>query len=108
MIFTTNGASSYFIDVDLTQKEGEECYPLGYNTTGIARHPDAIPGKPMKKEHDRYALAEVIKTVVCPKCAAAEKKQLLALVTDAAVSLETVSTYLSKLTFNKNIVIASI
>jgi len=53
----------------------------------------------MKKEHDWYALAEVIKTVVCPKCAAAEKKQLLALVTDAAVSLETVSIYLSKLTF---------
>ena len=60
MVFTTNGTSSYLIDFDLAQKEEEGYYPLEYNTTGIPRHPDATPGKPMKKEHDRYALAEVI------------------------------------------------
>ena len=65
----------YLIDFDLARKEGDGCYPLEYNTTGIARHQDATPGKPMKKEHDRYALAEVIKTVVCLKHAAAEKKK---------------------------------
>ena len=84
-------------DSNLAWKEGEGTTQKGvYNTPEITWHPDATSGLSMKKEHDRYTLAEIMKAVVLPEHTAEE---LIALVTDLSVNLETVCTHLSQLTF---------
>ena len=54
---------SHIIDWDLAQEEDKGKYPDGFNVSipDGERHPDAYPGQSMKKAHDWFALAAVMR-----------------------------------------------
>ena len=54
LLFPQNGTDAMLIDFDLMDKVGT-VYPDGFNRIK-ERHPEAVPGKPRKIIHDRYAL----------------------------------------------------
>ena len=60
-----SGDTSYLIDYDLARKEDkvEGLYPAGYNRIP-QRHPDAKAHLPMRKVHDRFSLAKIMKKYV--------------------------------------------
>lgn len=60
-----SGDTSYLIDYDLARKEDkvEGLYPAGYNRIP-ERHPDAKAHLLMRKVHDRFSLAQIMKKYV--------------------------------------------
>lgn len=61
-VFREDGSSA-LIDFDWTGKERVHKYPEGFNADigDGARHPMALPGSQLRREHDLYALAELMK-----------------------------------------------
>lgn len=61
-VFREDGSNA-LIDFDWTGKEGVHKYPEGFNADigDGARHPMALPGSHLRREHDLFALAELMK-----------------------------------------------
>lgn len=61
-VFREDGSSA-LIDFEWTGKERVQKYPEGFNADigDGARHPMALPGSHLRREHDLYALAELMK-----------------------------------------------
>ena len=57
LVFTSE--RGYLIDFDLSRKEGS-LYPSEYCYKYDVRHPEALPGREMKKIHDRYSISYLI------------------------------------------------
>jgi len=86
LLFPKDGDAK-IIDFDLAAKEGE-LYVQGYNHKGIGeRHPDAQQGSPMKKIHDRYAMAMVLKSFNRNHCAIEMLKNEFCQLSDIAKTL---------------------
>ena len=100
IVFSTEDDKSYLIDFDLAREEGKGRYPEGYNNLSM-RHKGACARQYMKKEHDRFSLAEVMKEAVIPATEDDRKRaqQIFKKVNDLKVSLQTIASLLSNIDF---------
>ena len=97
-VFSTEGDKSYLIDFDLAREEGKGCYPEGYSNLSV-RHKGAYAHQYMKKEHDRFSLAEIMKKADIPATEDDRKKaqEIFEKVNDLKVSLQTIASLLSNI-----------
>ena len=87
-MFSEDGKSS-LIDFDFVGKHDVNVYFERFNRNLDERHNNAVPGSPMKMEHDRVALMNIIRRV-CP--GSPEKEKILSLlVEDMLQSLQEIA-----------------